>query len=263
MFSTIYSIHRRQPFGFLSILDDTFTADARRVHSFCAMIESWGVKLRWAIRTRVDVVGEDLLRRLAAAGCVEIHIGIESGDDGVLKAIGKNITLAAVKVAIARILGNGILLDASFILGHPGDTLETIERTVLLASAIREFANTVVMSVSTPFPGTAIYDRAAEFGIRILERDWSRYNSHVLVYEASAFTADDLSRANRFFMSQGFAAVPEVLLTGHAQTELRADLANWIAEMKALGRGVAKLPSADTMASEDRPSAQDRCDSAQ
>jgi radical SAM superfamily enzyme YgiQ (UPF0313 family) len=188
----------------------------------------------------VDVVNRELLQELAAAGCREIHIGVESGDDHVLKSIGKNITLAQIRQAIRLILEQGLQVTASFIFGHPSDTRETIEKTVLLALAMREFGNTGV-AISTPFPGTRLHTDAARLGIRMVENDWRRYNLHTPIYEGRDFTVDDLVRAEYHYRSSTFFDAPERLLTDKPHVEFRLQLTEWVREMKQL-RQCARLP---------------------
>jgi radical SAM superfamily enzyme YgiQ (UPF0313 family) len=245
MYSTLYSQHRRHRFRFFSILDDTFTADRRRVHAFCNLLRAWAAGVQFAVRTRVDLLDEEMVRALAVTGCAEVQIGIESGDDAVLRSIGKNITLAQVRRAIELILMYRILLDTSFILGHPSDTLETLDKTILLAMAIREFGHSAGVGISTPFPGTPLERQAAEFGIRIIDRDWRRYTVLTQIYDAPGFTFADISKAQIFFQSATFSTLPETLLSGNPHRELRAELVVWIREMQRV-RALASQPvSAD------------------
>jgi radical SAM superfamily enzyme YgiQ (UPF0313 family) len=234
LFSLLYAQYRRRPFSCVSIMDDTFTADKRRVQLFCAYLTASNIRLKWMIRTRVDVIDDDLVKALAAVGCIDILLGVESGDDMVLKSIGKNVTLEQVRQAIRWVLRYGIPLSASFVLGHPSDTLETIEKTLLMAMAVREFALSVNCGISTPYPGTPLQERWAEFGIRIVERDWRLYSSRTPIYEGRGFKLADLARAYALFKSTSFFDAPQPLLGGAPQHEFRAELIKWVAEMQHL-----------------------------
>jgi radical SAM superfamily enzyme YgiQ (UPF0313 family) len=238
IFSMIYARYKKRPFTVAHVLDDTFTFDRRRVLTFCGLLSRWPVKLKWGIGTRVDFLSEDVVRALAKAGCVAVHIGIESADDAVLKSIGKGITLAQVRGAIQRLLENGILPSASFILGHPTDTLETIEKTVLFGIAVRELAFSVSCTMATPLPGTLLQQRAADLGIQIVERDWHSYTFVTPIYEAPGFTLKDLTKAAFLFKSSSFYEVPATLLSGIPDEAFRTELAVWVQEMKRLRRKV-------------------------
>jgi radical SAM superfamily enzyme YgiQ (UPF0313 family) len=231
-FSAIYAQYLRRPFSLMSILDDTFTSDARRVRSFCSLFRAWGQRPKWIIRTRVDFVDVELVRLLAEAGCVDVLLGIESADEGVLASIEKKTTLAQVREAVRLFMQHAILVDASFIIGHPSDTVDTIEKTILLAMAMREFGNLTAVGFSTPFPGTPIERHAKRFGIRILERDWRRYTLQTPIYDARGFCSFDLEKAQQLFKSTSFFEAPETLISGNPHREFRATLAHWISEMK-------------------------------
>jgi radical SAM superfamily enzyme YgiQ (UPF0313 family) len=248
MFSVIYARYQRRPFTRLSILDDTFTAEARRVRAFCALIVRWGVRFNWIIRTRVDAVDAELVQTLAAAGCVHVHLGVESGDDEILRSIGKSITLAQVRKAIRLLLEHGIAVETSFILGHPADTLDTIEATLLWTMAVREFGGTAGIGICTPFPGTAIYDNAARLGIRIVDRDWRRYTLFTPIYEAPGFRLQDLYNARGLSQTRTFATLPPTLLTGNRHEKLRGELREWVEEMKQVR--AASRPASPRCASE-------------
>jgi radical SAM superfamily enzyme YgiQ (UPF0313 family) len=242
LFSMICALHRRNAFRVVSILDDTFTMDRRRVHTFCSLLRKWETTLVWMIRTRVDAIDEELVECLSSAGCIDVFLGIESADDGVLKSIGKNTNLAQIRQAIRLILKHGLLLETSFILGHHSDTRETIEKTILLAMAVREFGHLTGIGISTPFPGTPLDQRSRELGVRIAVHDWRRYNLHTPIYSTQDFTLLDLSKAEFLFRTRTFFDAPPTLLTESPHVHLRAELSDWIKEMRDI-RSSAQVPA--------------------
>src|SRR5439155_1021534 len=64
--------------------DATFTLDQKRTARLCALIRKAGWRLEWMCETRVDCLGDALLEEMAAAGCVGILIGVETGDEAVM-----------------------------------------------------------------------------------------------------------------------------------------------------------------------------------
>jgi anaerobic magnesium-protoporphyrin IX monomethyl ester cyclase len=105
-------------------------------------------------------VDDALLKQMAAAGCWMISYGIESGDPHVLKTVRKNITLNQVKKAVSMAQKNGISVAGHFILGLPGDSTESINKTIQFSKSLNlDFAQ---FYCATPFPGSSLYQTAMD-----------------------------------------------------------------------------------------------------
>jgi radical SAM superfamily enzyme YgiQ (UPF0313 family) len=119
-----------------------------------------------------------LLALAKRAGCFKLGLGVESGDNAVLKTIGKGITVDEVRAAVKAIKDAGIAVDAYFILGHPNETRETVKRTIDLAVELN--TDMIAVGLMVPYPGTRIFDMAnrGECGYRLLSRDWSQYDKY-------------------------------------------------------------------------------------
>jgi anaerobic magnesium-protoporphyrin IX monomethyl ester cyclase len=164
----------------LSFVDNTFTAYPERTLQFCEMLKKSEIPVTWGCYSRVNVVSPQILETMADAGCTQIQYGAESGSDSILKSIGKGITTDMVRQAVKWALNAGMCVECSFIIGHPEDTLETVEQTIQFAEELksldsqgRVFTN---MGVATPYPGTLLAEHSEELGITVLSRDWDRYN---------------------------------------------------------------------------------------
>lgn len=147
--------------------DDTFTIDRRRVIDICEGIILLNRNVSFDIRTRVDIVDEEMLGYLKKAGCSAIHYGVESGSEKVLRNLNKGISLEMISNAfrITRRLRIGTL--AYFMIGSPGETREDIEKTFRLVGEIKPDYS--FFSVFTPYPGTKIYESGVHQG---LFNDW-------------------------------------------------------------------------------------------
>lgn len=121
----------------IAFYDDTFTAKPEHTMEVCERMIGQGLDLAWECRTRVNVVTQELLRAMRRAGCYRIRYGVESGDDAVLKAIKKGITRAEAKAAFSWTREAGIETIAYFMIGLPGDDLETVDRTIGFAVELR------------------------------------------------------------------------------------------------------------------------------
>lgn len=237
IFSLAYEYFRRYRFHRLVFLDDTFTVHRRRARTFCRYLrEAWPgqVPPRWVCKSRVDCLDEEICAEIAGAGCVAVHIGIESADQAVLDAISKHISLDQVFSALRAIRRSGMRVDCSFIIGHHADTLETIERTVLFAQAIRDSGiGTAVVGISTPLPGTRLFDEAAALGVEITVRNWGRYTLTTPVYRTRNFSENDLRRAFLAFDEGTFRDGAGGGLTGLDHREFREELARFLDELTA------------------------------
>ena len=148
--------------------DSNFTLDHSRVRELCEGMLSSGIRLRWVCQTRPDLLAglqdrmREMLSLMRKAGCAEVHLGIESGSEGVRSAMGKAHPLEEVRAAVKGVRGAGIRARGLFVLGCPGETAETIRETVSFARSLDlDAAN---FEVVTPHPGTALYRSAAEKG---------------------------------------------------------------------------------------------------
>jgi len=134
--------------------------------------------IRWSGLTRVDLIRPELIDQVKKAGCFRLEMGIESGDDKILKEIGKNFTVEQAKKAVRIIKQKGISLNTYFILGHPNENLETLRKTVNLAIELN--TDGVSIGIMVPYPGTKVYDMAlkGEGGYRLLTNDWSEFDKY-------------------------------------------------------------------------------------
>ncbi|MFH2138494.1 MAG: radical SAM protein [Candidatus Omnitrophota bacterium] len=143
--------------------DDTFTVDKKRVFEICEEIIRRKLKIRWDIRTRVDMVEKKMLKALKTAGCVGIHYGIEAGNNRMLEVIKKGFTIEKVKETFNLTRQAGIDTLAYFMIGLPSETLADIQDSFNLAKAVRPaYAHFTIFS---PYPGTEFYAQGLKQGI--------------------------------------------------------------------------------------------------
>ncbi|MEI6632624.1 MAG: radical SAM protein [Chlamydiota bacterium] len=158
----------------ICIIDDAFTEDRERVLRFCREIRGRGLSFPWRLSNgaRVDRIDDELLRAMRTAGCYEIAFGVESGDDEVLRKIGKEITTAQIAAAFAAAKRAGLDTIGFFMIGHPFDTVETMRKTVDLA--IRLDPTYAQFTMATPLPGTALWDWVERHGTSLFGGDVAR-----------------------------------------------------------------------------------------
>lgn len=157
------------------IIDDTFTINKKRVMIIAEMIVQKGLRITMDLRARVDQVDQELLDKLAEAGCNRIRFGVESGNAEVLKKLKKGIDLQQVKPAFQMAKKAGLTTFAYFMVGSPGETEQDIKESIALAKELNpDYAQFLI---TTPFPATELYDSGREKGI--LKGDfWREFSVH-------------------------------------------------------------------------------------
>ncbi|MBW2307734.1 MAG: B12-binding domain-containing radical SAM protein [Deltaproteobacteria bacterium] len=141
-------------------IDDVFMLQAERIQRICELILEHELDIRWQCLARVDRATPEILRVMHAAGCRRIHYGIESGVQEILDGISKGITPEKVRDAVRWSQTAGIRCKGYFMTGLPGDTLETLEQTLRFARSLN--LDKAMFSITTPFPGTRLWDRVRE-----------------------------------------------------------------------------------------------------
>ena len=184
----------------ITIKDDTFTTNPMRALAVGEILHDAG--LTWDCKTRINTVERFLLEEMKRLGCTRLSMGVESGSDRVLAAIGKQISVDKVEQAFALTREIGFDRSAYFIIGaDPDETTEEFEQSLALAKRIRpEFP---VFSVIVPYPGTAVFRQLSERGF-IFSEEWRRYNPFVQrpVWRTANFSPDDLMAMQKKAMTE-------------------------------------------------------------
>ncbi len=174
-----YAIYRYGVHTF-NFEDDIFLSDNKNTKEVLKLMieKDLPEQIKWSALTRANLVSPDLIALAKRAGCYRLEMGVESGEDKILRAVGKGITVEQVKRAVATIKEAGILLNTYFILGHPNETTDTIKKTVDLAVELN--ADTLAVGIMVPYPGTKIFDMSlrGEGGYRLLSSNWSEYDKY-------------------------------------------------------------------------------------
>ncbi len=141
--------------------DELFIASKRHVLRLCEEIEGRGIDVEWECLSRVDLFDAEVARAMKKAGCYKVIFGLESGDDDVLnRLMNKRIKVSQSVAAVKTAKRAGLRVGAFFILGYPGETNETMLRTIKLASSLP--LDYFSMTVPYPLPGTGLYERVRD-----------------------------------------------------------------------------------------------------
>jgi radical SAM superfamily enzyme YgiQ (UPF0313 family) len=140
----------------IEFYDETFTVNRKKMNKFLDLIESKCLKFYWSVRTRVDCVDKDLLGRMAKHGCIRVNFGIESGDEDVLRAINRNMSIETIRNAVKWAKDAGIMTFGFFMIGLPQDTKQSIEKTLnLMLELDLDFMQ---LNKFTMLPNSQIYE---------------------------------------------------------------------------------------------------------
>jgi radical SAM superfamily enzyme YgiQ (UPF0313 family) len=113
------------------------------------------IDITWSALARIDNLPMETIKKMKAAGCHTLHVGIESANECVLRNIRKNISLEQAKKTVKNIKSVGMNVVTYFILGLPGETRETMQQTLNFAKDLDPDATT--FSIATPHPKTLFY----------------------------------------------------------------------------------------------------------
>ena len=160
---------RRRGVKSIHVQDDAFTANRKRCLEIADALIRCNYRFDLKIRSRVNSVDEELLRKLKKAGVRKIIYGFESGSQKILDIMNKKTTVEMNKRAIDLTKKVGIACYGEVMIGMPGETKETIDKTIsflLEKKPIIGFA-----PVLYPLPGTKVYEDAKKDGT--LQGDWT------------------------------------------------------------------------------------------
>ncbi len=159
----------------IGILDDSANIRTKRLHELCNMLVAEGLnKVPWIMINgiRANLADTVTLGKMKAAGCKRVAFGVETGDEDILISIDKRIDHDTIRQAFKNAKKVGLETMGFFIIGLPGDSEETMEKTIRFAIELDPLiAN---FSMMTPYPGTTVYEIATKKG-RMLMKDWDDY----------------------------------------------------------------------------------------
>jgi anaerobic magnesium-protoporphyrin IX monomethyl ester cyclase len=163
--------------GFKSVYfdDDTFNVGKSRVLRICSEIKKRQLNVPWAIMARADLMDEELLKALKGAGLHALKYGVESADQEIVRRCGKQMDIKKTEAMIQKTRALGILYHLTFTFGLPGETRETIKKS--LDWCLKMDPDTVQFSLTTPFPGSRFYEEMDKEG-RIVSKNWEEYDGY-------------------------------------------------------------------------------------
>ena len=176
---------------FITLIDPYPTHDAARWERQLDLLIEAKIPVGLLMETRVEDIIRDreILWKYREAGVMHLYVGAESSSDTTLNSLNKGTSVDQNKLAIDLLREAGIMTEASFMIGFPEETRESIDKTI--SEAIRLNPDIAVFPLITPMPFTPLY---RELKDRIRVHDWSKYNLMTPIVEPYAMSLEDVHR---------------------------------------------------------------------
>ncbi|MEZ5038805.1 MAG: radical SAM protein [Saprospiraceae bacterium] len=173
-------IQRLFPFEHIWFCDDIFGLKRSWVMAFAELVKQEGLSFRYKIQSRADLlVKPQYIEALAASGCDEVWMGVESGSQRILDAMDKGISLSQIREA-NQLMRSYDIKPCFFIqFGYLDETAEDIKKTISLINEL--LPHDIGISVSYPLPGTLFFEKVKKdlFG----KTNWTDSNDMDLMFE--------------------------------------------------------------------------------
>ncbi len=192
----------------IHIWDDNFTLRRKRVMEFCEALMKLklrGISFKVPAGIKPDIGDYEMFRAMKRAGFYSVCVAVETGDQEIMKKLGKKVRVDKVKDVVAAARRAGLLVNGFFMLGLPFDTEETMRRNIDHACALP--LHEANFFITVPFPGTELYDIVREEGKFLFHNEQNLYEDGYLLGRATCempgFDAETVERmfklANRRF----------------------------------------------------------------
>jgi len=178
-------------------MDDNFLVLRKRLREICEQIITDKIDLTWSCVGRVDGINPEILELMHRAGCWQIGYGIESGSNEILGILKKQVTIEQIDNALSMTRKAGIQSKGFFMIGNPGESLETMEQTVRFLK--RANLDALHTTFYTPFPGSPFYEEIEKWGT--YTENWENLNMWSPVFIPNGLTEEQLVRFHKKYFS--------------------------------------------------------------
>lgn len=193
IFEYTYLLTNKYGIKEFQVNDDTFTVNRKRVIEFCKRLIDEKIDLTWSCLSRVNGITPEMLDIMKKAGCWQICYGIESGDQQMLNSLMKAIKLEQVYKTTEMTERAGISMKGYFMMGLPGETRESLKKTIDLALDLP--LDDMALTIFTPYPGSPAYKDIQKYGTFI--EDWDSMTTLNASFVAHGFTREELIKINQ------------------------------------------------------------------
>jgi len=168
--------------------DPVFSINKKHTIEFCEELIKRNLKIRYIIETHLRILDSELIKILKQSGLKAVKVGVESGDEEVLRNANRfTIKKDDQLMKIRELEKNNILISAMFIIGFPTDDENSIMKTINYAKILNTTFSQ--FSVWTPYPGTPVYK---EFENEIIAEKFEEFDQYNLVFKHKNFSPREI-----------------------------------------------------------------------
>lgn len=218
--------------AYIGIHDDTFTVNPERVSEFCSGMKSLREKyydFRWFCEARANVIARhpEMMQEAVDAGLLRVQIGVETGNQHILDAYRKDLSINDIREAV-RICSEADVLSivGNFIIGGAFESWETINKSIAFAEELLDIGKgrlDVSTTIYTPYPGTPMYESPEDFGMEVVDSNCETGpTDHYAFVRTKYLSKEEILHARQKFveaiakkMMDSIWALPDDLLRRH------------------------------------------------
>lgn len=172
----------------IRFFDDMFTVNKSYVVELCRKMRERKIRIPWTCLSSAGTASKDMFVEMRRAGCWQILFGLESGDNRMLKLLGKRNTVLINERAVRFAKEAGLEVRGDFIVGTPGETMDSLKRTFEFTVKIKlDYAH---FNKFVPYPGTDLYNTLVQKGYSF---DFSKPSS-IVDHETIHFVPEGMTR---------------------------------------------------------------------
>lgn len=176
------------------IVDDVMTLWSEHIIEICNLIDHEEIKVTFEGSTRANLVDDSLIERLSKSGLIRLSFGLETVDSEMRKTMKKQVPLEHYVKANATCNRHGVEALNSVMIGLPGETRETVQKTLDFLGNSRDVKQ-ANFAIAVPYPGTEFHEMAVNgsHGIELKSKDFSEYRRYgSAVTSVNGLSPDDL-----------------------------------------------------------------------
>lgn len=161
----------------IRFIDDTFTANKKRVIEICNHLISENLKIKWTCLSRLDTIDIDMIKLMSKAGCKRIYFGVESGSNKILEDLNKKVDLDKSINIINSCRINNIETLGFFIVGTPNENDSDFSDSIDFA--VKANFDFIAVSSLILYPGTELYEKnkhLIDFNLFPYKNEWKNEN---------------------------------------------------------------------------------------
>jgi len=183
--------------------DNSFNANIAWLEEFCDALIRRKTDILWSVSFRADIITETVARKMKEAGCFNVSVGIESANNTILKNIRKGTTIEKFAAGIKILKDAGIEIMSQYVIGSPGDTIDTICESIEFAKKSgADYSNFYTV---LPYRKTPQWDYIIENG-SLYTKDIHHFHSinPRIVFDTKDFSYSDRLKAIHMAKKNGF-----------------------------------------------------------